>query len=105
MPDALISRALPGQLSRAALRRLKRSWGRITRWPPVGSVGFGALRRLTPISREFGLDRGQPIDRYYVEDFLERNAADIRGRVLEVGDDRYTRKFGGGRVSRSDVLH
>ena len=105
MPGASIPKPLSGRLSRAALRRLKRSWGRITRWPPVGRVGFGALRRLTPISREFGLDRGQPIDRYYVEEFLERHAADIQGRVLEVGDDRYTKKFGGGRVSRSDVLH
>jgi len=30
---------------------------------------------------------------------------DIRGAVLETGDDRYTKKFGGGRVIHSDVLH
>jgi SAM-dependent methyltransferase len=63
------------------------------------------MRRITPISRVFGFDRGTPIDRYYIEKFLARNAADIRGRVLEVGDDAYTREFGGDRVATSDVLH
>jgi SAM-dependent methyltransferase len=71
----------------------------------VGLVRFGSLRRVTPISREFGLDRGQCIDRYYIEAFLSRHAADIGGRVLEIGDDAYTRKFGGKRVSSSNVLN
>jgi SAM-dependent methyltransferase len=53
----------------------------------------------------FGFDRGLPVDRYYIEHFLARNASEIVGRVLEVGDDGYTRKFGGSRVTRSDVLH
>ena len=73
--------------------------------PPVGRVRFGSLRRLTPISRAFGFDRGLPIDRYYVECFLSRYADDIRGRVLEIGDDSYTRTFGGNRVTTRDVLH
>lgn len=60
---------------------------------------------MTPVSRAFGYDRGRPVDRYYIESFLARQAADIRGRVLEIGDDSYTRQFGGGRVTRSDVLH
>jgi glycosyltransferase involved in cell wall biosynthesis/peptidoglycan/xylan/chitin deacetylase (PgdA/CDA1 family) len=73
--------------------------------PPVGKVDFGKLRSLTPISRHFGFDRGQPVDRYYIEQFLARHAADVCGRVLEVGDNAYTRRFGGDRVARSDVLH
>jgi peptidoglycan/xylan/chitin deacetylase (PgdA/CDA1 family)/SAM-dependent methyltransferase len=72
---------------------------------PAGQVRFGSLRRVMPISREFGYDRGQPIDRYYIENFLARHAEDIRGRVLEIGDDTYTRKYGGSRVEISDVLH
>jgi glycosyltransferase involved in cell wall biosynthesis len=36
-------------------------------WPPVGWVRIGSLRRVTPISQVFGFDRGQPIDRYYIE--------------------------------------
>jgi len=73
--------------------------------PPVGRVRFGDLRRLTPISRVFGFDRGTPVDRYYIENFLNRVASDIQGHVLEVGDDSYTRRFGKGRITRSDVLH
>ncbi len=72
---------------------------------PPGDVRFGDLRRLTPMSGAFGFDRGQPVDRYYIEAFLNRHASDIRGRVLEVGDATYTRGFGGQLVSRSDVLH
>ena len=73
--------------------------------PPVGRVSFGNLRRVTPISREFGFDRGLPVDRYYIENFLTHHADDIRGRVLEIGDNSYTRRFGGDHVTKSDVLH
>jgi SAM-dependent methyltransferase len=73
--------------------------------PAPGTVRLGDLRRVTPLSRAFGFDRGQPVDRYYIESFLARNAADIRGRVLEIGDATYTRRFGANRVTRSDVLH
>ena len=73
--------------------------------PSVGMVNFGSLRRLTPISRHFGYDRGRPIDRYYIENFLAHHADDIRGHVLEIGDASYTRQFGGDRVAKSDVLH
>jgi SAM-dependent methyltransferase len=74
-------------------------------WPPRGSIRFGTLRRLRPISRVFGFDRGQPIDRYYIEKFLLAHAQDIRGAVLEVGDEAYTLKFGQDRVTKRDVLH
>lgn len=73
--------------------------------PPVGRVRFGGLRRMTPISRKYGLDRGRPLDRYYIESFLARHAADVRGRVMEIGDDTYTRQFGADRVAHSDILH
>jgi SAM-dependent methyltransferase len=73
--------------------------------PPVGRVRFGSLRRLTPLSRNFGYDRGSPVDRYYIENFLARNAQDIKGRVLEIGDDFYTRRFGRDQVQQRDVLH
>jgi glycosyltransferase involved in cell wall biosynthesis/SAM-dependent methyltransferase len=71
----------------------------------IGEMQFGALRRMAPISREWGFDRGLPIDRYYIEQFLGRHKDDVQGRVLEVGDNSYTRKFGTRRVSISDVLH
>jgi SAM-dependent methyltransferase len=74
------------------------------RMPPVGRVDFGHLRRLTPVSRQFGFDRGQPIDRYYIENFLGSQAKDIKGRVLEIKDNTYSRRYGGSRVEVSDVL-
>jgi glycosyltransferase involved in cell wall biosynthesis len=72
---------------------------------PRRPVRMGGLRRTTPISRNFGYDRGTPVDRRYIEDFLARHAGDVRGRVLEVGDDAYTRAFGGDRVASAEVLH
>lgn len=71
----------------------------------TGTVNFGDLRRLSPISPIFGFERGQAIDRYYIESFLDENRLDIRGRVLELGDPSYTQRFGDDRVTQSDVLH
>jgi len=71
----------------------------------TATLDLGDLRRVTPIDSGFGLGRGKPVDRHYIEDFLGRHAADIRGRVLEVGEDAYTVEYGGGRVTRSDILH
>lgn len=71
---------------------------------PLGSVRFGDLKRLSPIGRDFGYDRGTPVDRYYIESFLARHAGDVRGRVLELADNTYTRRFGGALVDCSDVL-
>jgi SAM-dependent methyltransferase len=68
-------------------------------------VRWGSLRTAAPISRVFGFDRGTPIDRCYIEKFLGVNALDIRGRVLEVADNSYTRRFGADRVTESDILH
>ena len=58
-----------------------------------------------PVSRTFGLDRGSAIDRYYIERFLDQNRADIRGRVLEIGEAAYAHRYGEERVSTVDVLH
>jgi hypothetical protein len=94
-----IKRRVPGRLARW-INRL-RSQERL----PVGSIQFGDLRSLSPISTKFGFDRGTPIDRYYIERFLDQHADDVMGRVLEAGDSAYTRRFGDGKVLRSDVLH
>ena len=58
--------------------------------PPKGKVDFGDLRRLVPISGEYGYDRGRPVDRYYIENFLISQADLIKGRVLEIGENAYT---------------
>lgn len=61
--------------------------------------------RLRPVSTQFGYDRGGPLDRYYIENFLQLQALHIQGVVLEIGDNEYTLRFGGQRVSKSEVLH
>ena len=91
-----INTATISTLSRRVVNRLRR--------PPVGWVRFGSLRRLEPVSRSYGWDRGQPIDRYYIETFLAGHGALITGAVLEIGERVYTERFGHG-VSRSDMLH
>ena len=83
----------------------RRMWRVLGDRPPLGGVDVGDLGGTVPISRDFGFDRGMPIDRYYIERFLERHAIEITGRVLEIGGDDYTRRFGGSRVTRADVLH
>jgi hypothetical protein len=60
---------------------------------------FVKLLGTAPVSRNFGYDRGLPVDRYYIEGFLDRHKSDVRGHVLEVGDDSYTRRYGGDRVT------
>jgi SAM-dependent methyltransferase len=71
----------------------------------MGNVNFGSLRRLTPISPIFGIDRGFPIERYYIEKFLREHSNDIKGHCLEMGDPTYIKKFGADRVTKIDVLH
>jgi len=57
-----------------------------------------------PISTKYGFDRGRPVDRFYIESFLKQHAPDIKGVCLEIVDSTYTKKFGGEKVERSDVL-
>ena len=94
-----VADALPASWRRWISLRVRRA--------AAGGVdaAWASLRRVEPVSRQFGLERGDPIDRYYIERFLAEHAADVRGRVLEVGDDAYTRRFGGDRVRASEVLH
>jgi hypothetical protein len=106
-------RAIAGRAVRWVGRRIpasaqdwvRRIWRGSAYTPPVGRVRFGDLRRTSPITGTWGLGRGLPVDRYYIEQFLARQAGDIRGHVLEIGDDRYTRRFGGLAVTSSDVLN
>lgn len=62
------------------------------------------LNSKKPLSNIYGLDRGMPIDRYYIENFLFNNKDVIKGNCLEVLDNHYTIKFGGAQVQKSDIL-
>lgn len=97
-----LARKMLPRRTRAGIVEAQRKFG--LQWPRTGTVKFGDLRRLTPISPIFGMDRGQPIDRYYIEKFLDAHRADVRGRALELGDATYIKRFGSG-VEKIDVLH
>lgn len=60
-------------------------------------------KQVKPLSQNFGFDRGGSIDRYYIEKFLESNKSDIKGKVLEILNDNYTKKFDSG-VTKNDIL-
>jgi hypothetical protein len=60
----------------------------------LGYPRWGNLRRLRPFSDNFGFDRGTPLDRYYLHQFLHRHRAHITGRVLEIQNTGYTIRFG-----------
>jgi SAM-dependent methyltransferase len=92
-------------IGRALLpRRLRREISSRASWPTPGTVRFGSLRRLEPISRDWGMERGLPIDRYYIDEFLTAEAGRMQGTVLEIGEKRYT-LLGGDRVQRFEILH
>lgn len=78
---------------RKALRRwLKPSW-----------IYF-LSQSTDPVGNYYGFDRGTPIDRYYIENFLVKNKQDIHGHCLEILNNHYTKKFGESRVTKSDIL-
>lgn len=91
--------------------KLGRHWTRRAKSPRAGSVidvgrfDFGDFHRFAPVSWNYGFSRGAPLDRFYIERFLDHHRARIHGRVLEVEERTYTVQFGGQRVSHSDVLH
>jgi len=58
----------------------------------------------TPLSHYYGLDRGKPIDRFYIESFLEKNSKHIKGVCLELLNNNYTKKYGGKEIIKSDIL-
>lgn len=59
--------------------------------------------RTEPFCRNFGVERGKPLDRYYIESFLDSKRKLIKGSVLEISEDTYTRKYGSN-LSKSTVL-
>jgi SAM-dependent methyltransferase len=63
------------------------AWAKRTFGGPgaVTGVRLGHLRRLDPVSVRTAAQRGRPIDQAWVDEFLDRHAADVRGRVMEVG--------------------
>jgi Methyltransferase domain len=94
LEPSIVGTHLPSLRSQDVRRRMRRLFR---------PAWLGTLRRTTPLSDHWGLERGLPLDRYFIQRFLAENSRDIHGRVLEVKDDAYTKTFGTAVVS-SDVL-
>lgn len=85
--------------AQARLRHVRRGWTRST-----SRIDWGNLRRLQPFSSNYGFDRGRSVERPLLEDFLKKNSHLIRGRVIELLDGQYARKFGNGDVTKLEIL-
>jgi hypothetical protein len=86
--------------------KARREVGKVVKRSVRGVLDQLPLRhKLQPISPNFGIDRGVPIDRYYIEKFLDEHRNKVRGTVLEIADSRYTRRFGDDRVTQPLTLH
>lgn len=103
-PPVMRSRFQGWRKLRSLLRFLRARALKASRFPPVGLVAEKDIWNTEPISRRFGLDRGQPIDRVFIREFIFKNRAKITGHVLEVADDRYTSEFGH-EVKELQILH
>jgi SAM-dependent methyltransferase len=59
---------------------------------------------ITPLSDCYGYDRGTPVDRHYIRQFLTSNAGAIRGDGAEVKDDTYLHQFGKERLRTATII-
>ena len=59
---------------------------------------------IKPVSESFGLEYGKPIDRVYIEKFLNINKEYITGHILEVAENYYTNKYAYGTYI-SHIMH
>jgi SAM-dependent methyltransferase len=78
---------------------------RYARWIRTWKARIRLTAGIQPLSVFWGHERGLPICRYYLEQFLRDYASDIRGACLEFADDWYTSRFGCAAVKRIDILH
>lgn len=94
--DNRLNRELRDRLPTSVANAAKRLLGLTPRW--------GNLQRLRPFSDNYGSDRGTPVDRAYIEEFLASHATDIRGEVLEVKEPEFAQRLGDRRVTRVHVV-
>ncbi|MDJ0598930.1 MAG: methyltransferase domain-containing protein [Crocosphaera sp.] len=61
--------------------------------PSKTSLNWGDLSRQAPICQAFGLTRGNPVDRYYLRQFIQEIQEQISGKILEVGGTAKDKDF------------
>lgn len=71
-----------------SIKVILHKWSRI--WHPADLSGIPKQ----PYSRKMGWERGKPIDRVYIERFLQKHKRYICGTVMEIAEDTYTKMYG-----------
>ena len=94
---AAVRQWVAARVSPRALVRLRYLFRGLTR------PRWGNLRRVRPFSDQFGFERGTPIDRFYLQRFLDRHRHLITGRVLEVQSSGYTHRYGSALTASDSV--
>ena len=61
--------------------------------PAKGEIDWGDLKKTVPICQAFGLTRGTPVDRYYLQKFITEIHPQVVGNILEVGGIPKDRDF------------
>lgn len=88
------------QLQEIAMELLREKYR--NEYPLINAI---ARMDARPASRNFGMERGKAIDRYYIENFLEENRELIYGDCLEIAENTYTLQYGEDKVKNSYILH
>ena len=59
---------------------------------------------MSPLSQCYGYDRGTPVDRPYIDDFLTVHAELIRGAAAEVKTNTYLHRYGENRLTSITII-
>lgn len=70
-----------------------------------GTARASMAEGVQPLSYAWGTDRGLPVHRYYLEQFLNSHRADVKGDCLEFQDPLYSPRLGGENIDKLDILH
>jgi len=62
---------------------------------PIGAIDFGDFKRKLPFCPQFGHFRGNPVDRYYLDRFIEQIRNEVKGVTLEIGGSKGNRELYG----------
>lgn len=60
---------------------------------------------MKPIDELMGFGRGKSISRYYIDRFIESKQDFIKGDVMEIGDNHYTKIYNSSKISNRYILH
>ena len=68
---------------------IRKGWARLF----LLQFRFLSKKRVIPLNTDFGFNRGTPIGRYFIDEFIARYEEKVQGSCLEFGDDRYGSAF------------